>query len=81
VHRMVTASSAVRSGAVFRCEVSCSLAANVDPVRDKAGVGACLDAELGFAQVAVLVQVAFVDADPEACTSGQKVTTPYCQLG
>jgi hypothetical protein len=63
---------------VFGGDVACSLAAYVYPVRDEARVGACLDAELGCAQVAVFVQVAFLeDADSGSCAAGQKVAAAY----
>jgi hypothetical protein len=66
---------------VLCIDVACSLATNANPARDEAGIGVRFDAELGCAQVTVFVEAALVDADGEACASGQKVGASRCQIG
>lgn len=65
---------------VFRRDPDGPVPANVDPMRDETGVGACLDTELRRSQIAAFVEVSFVSTYSQPSASGQEIAPPGSQL-
>ena len=65
--RLVLGGYAARSAATF-----------IDPARDLAGIGACLDAQLSGEQMPCFVQVAFVETDLQSSALSQQVAAASC---
>ena len=67
--RLTLGAYAARSAATF-----------VDPARDLAGIGACLDAQLRGEQMPCFVQVAFMETDFQPSALSQQVAAASCYL-
>jgi hypothetical protein len=63
-----------------RCNLGSAAAARVDPSLNLACVRACLNAQLCCEPVSVLVHVAFVDPDCDACVLGEQVAAAGGEL-